>query len=91
MRVSDCRKCEFHSERRYSTYHEPRNYHPIGMSHRYAFCELTKRRCSDVKDNECRYAIADKFISMMAAEDWMGWDEDVVNEEIEHNERVDKR
>lgn len=34
---------------------------------------------------------ADRLICMMEAEDWMGWDEDVVNEEIEHNERVDKR
>jgi len=91
MRVSDCRKCEFHSERRYSTYYEPRNYHPIGMSHRYAFCELTKRRCSDVKDSECHDAIANNLIRMMEAEDWMGCDEDAVNEEIEHNERVDKR
>jgi len=35
--------------------------------------------------------VASKYIRMMDAEDWMGWDEEVVNEEIEHNERVDKR
>jgi hypothetical protein len=34
---------------------------------------------------------ADNLIRMMEAEDWMGWDEDTVNEAIEHNERVDKR
>lgn len=34
---------------------------------------------------------ADRLIRMMEVEDWMGWDEDAVNEEIEHNERVDKR
>lgn len=89
MRVSNCRKCEFHSERRYSTYYEPRNYHPIGMSHRYAFCELTKRRCSDVKDSECRHAIADKLIRLMDAEAWMGWDEDILNEAMEEEEDGD--
>lgn len=89
MRVSDCRKCEFHSERRYSTYYEPRNYHPIGMSHRYAFCELTKKRCSDVKNSECGYANADNLIRMMEAEEWMGWDEDVVNEAMEEEEDGD--
>ena len=53
MKVADCRQCHHMRERRYSTYHEPRNYHPIGMSHVYAWCEACKLRCSEVKKRDC--------------------------------------
>lgn len=49
MRVKDCRKCRFHKRRTFSTYHIPLNYHAIGFSHAYGYCEKHKKRCSEVK------------------------------------------
>lgn len=53
MKVSVCRKCRHFRKHRWSQYYEPRNYHPIGMSHVYGYCAYMKRRCSDVKINDC--------------------------------------
>lgn len=39
MRVRDCRKCKKYMRRVWSDYYIPRNYHPIGMSHAYAWCK----------------------------------------------------
>lgn len=52
MRVKDCEKCKHYQRRKYSTYHEPKNYHPIGFSHVYAFCVKHKKRCRSV--NKCQ-------------------------------------
>ena len=54
MKVSDCRKCRYKREHRWSTHYEPRYYHAIGMTHVYAWCERWKKRCSEVKAVECR-------------------------------------
>ena len=53
MKVSGCRRCPYMRERKYSTYHVPKNYHPIGFAHVYAYCEKNKCRCSDVKAKDC--------------------------------------
>lgn len=53
MKVSVCRKCRYFRERRWSQYYEPRNYHPIGMSHKYGYCARWKKRCTEVKDTDC--------------------------------------
>lgn len=53
MKVSVCRKCRYFRERRWSQYYEPRNYHPIGMTHVYAYCALRKVRCTEVSDRDC--------------------------------------
>ena len=53
MKVSVCRKCRHFRERRWSHRYEPRDYHPIGMTHVYAYCALRKLRCADVNEREC--------------------------------------
>lgn len=53
MKVSICRKCRYFRERRWSQYYEPRNYHPIGMTHKYAYCALRKLRCTEVRERDC--------------------------------------
>ena len=55
MKVKDCKKCECCERRTYSTYHVPTNYHPIGMSHAYAYCSLHKKRVLEVK--RCEKAV----------------------------------
>jgi len=49
MRASDCKKCPMYVRRVWSDYYVPKNYHPIGMSHAYAYCKLYKKRVLDVK------------------------------------------
>lgn len=49
MKVKDCKKCPKCVRRVWSDYYVPRNYHPIGMSHAYAYCTLHKKRVLDVK------------------------------------------
>lgn len=49
MKVKECKKCP-HCERRvWSSYYEPKNYHPIGMSHAYAYCKKHKKRVLHVR------------------------------------------
>ena len=52
MRVKDCRKCMKCVRRVWSEYYVPRNYHPIGMSHAYAWCKRHRKRCREVRDCE---------------------------------------
>lgn len=54
MRVKDCRGCEFCQRRTWSQYHEPKNYHPIGFSHAYAYCTKHRKRVSEVKKCEVK-------------------------------------
>ena len=49
MRVKDCKKCPFRRRRTWTEYYRPRNYHPIGMTHAYAYCTFHKKRVLDVK------------------------------------------
>lgn len=53
MKVSICRKCRYFRERRWSQYYEPKYYHPIGMTHVYAWCKLLNKRCTEVRDRDC--------------------------------------
>lgn len=52
MKVKECEQCKHYQRRKYSTYHEPKNYHPIGFSHVYAYCVKHKKRCRSV--NKCQ-------------------------------------
>ena len=49
MRVKDCLKCQKYVRKVWSDYYIPRNYHPIGMSHAYAWCNKHKKRCREVR------------------------------------------
>lgn len=53
MKVGICRKCRYFRERRWSQYYKPRDYHPIGMTHVYAYCARWKKRCTEIKDTDC--------------------------------------
>ena len=49
MRVKDCEKCPYKRRHVWTDYHIPKHYHPIGMSHAYAYCAFHKKRVSEVK------------------------------------------
>ena len=49
MKVKQCEKCEHYKRRVWSQYHEPKNYHPIGFSHAYAYCTKFQKRCLSIK------------------------------------------
>lgn len=53
MKVSVCEKCEHYIRKVWSQYYVPNNYHPIGMSHAYAFCKKYNRRCLNVQQSIC--------------------------------------
>ena len=61
MRVKDCQNCPKCKRKVWSSYHVPLNYHPIGMSHAYAFCNLHKKRVRDVKKCELILKEAGKY------------------------------
>lgn len=52
MRVKDCKGCDYCVRRTWSQYYEPKNYHPIGFSHAYAYCKKHKQRVSAVRKCE---------------------------------------
>lgn len=52
MKVSICEKCKHHERRKWSHRYCPNGYHPIGMSHGYAYCLKYQKRCSKVKKCE---------------------------------------
>ena len=54
MRVKDCQGCKHCKRKVWSHYHVCRDYHPIGMSHDYAYCEKHKKRVLKVKQCEER-------------------------------------
>ena len=49
MKVMDCKKCPHIRRHTWVDYHKPRHYHPIGMTHAYAYCAFYKKRVLDVK------------------------------------------
>lgn len=53
MRVRLCNGCIHKKDRTWSTSYQPANFHLIGMTHRYAYCVFAKKRCLEVKNNEC--------------------------------------
>ena len=54
MRVKDCKNCEHCQRRTWSQYHEPKNYHPIGFTHAYAYCKKHQSRVLEVKKCEMK-------------------------------------
>lgn len=49
MKVQDCKNCEYCKRKTWSTYYKPNNYHAIGVSHAYAYCDKYKKRVLEVK------------------------------------------
>lgn len=49
MKVMDCKKCKHCKRKAWSQYYRPGNYHPIGMSHVYHWCEKYQKRILDIK------------------------------------------
>lgn len=49
MKVSKCEKCAHYRRKTWSTEYTPANYHRIGVTHAYAYCEKHKKRCLEVK------------------------------------------
>lgn len=49
MKVKDCKNCEYCRRKVWSTSYKPLNYHTIGVSHAYAYCDLKKARVLNVK------------------------------------------
>ena len=52
MKVKDCRNREHFRRRTWAQYYKPKNYHAIGFSHAYAYCEKFKKRVLEVKKCE---------------------------------------
>ncbi len=49
MKVKDCETCKHCQRRTWAQYHTPKNYHPIGFTHAYAYCTKHKRRVAEVR------------------------------------------
>lgn len=52
MKVKECEKCEHYKRCRWSHSYYPNNYHAIGMSHAYGYCQKYSMRCSEIKKCE---------------------------------------
>lgn len=49
MKVQDCKYCERCKRKTWSTYYTPNNYHAIGITHAYAYCDKYKKRVLGIK------------------------------------------
>lgn len=49
MKVSNCKQCEHYRRRTWVQPYKPADYHEIGFTHAYGYCELYKKRCLCVK------------------------------------------
>lgn len=49
MKREDCKSCEFFRERRWVQRYEPNNYHAIGMTHIYGWCDKYGERLVFIK------------------------------------------
>ena len=54
MKVRECQKCEHCKRRTWTQYYEPKNFHPIGFTHAYAYCEKHRKRVSAIKSCNVR-------------------------------------
>ena len=52
MKVKYCQNCKHYKRKVWSSSYKPLNYHAIGVSHAYAFCEKHKTRCVNGKHCE---------------------------------------
>ena len=48
VNVKECERCEHYERRVWTQYYKPKDYHPIGMSHAYAYCKYHRWRCSEI-------------------------------------------
>lgn len=53
MRVSECRKCDYFKEGKYSIRHVPASGNAVGFTYKYGWCQRFLRRCLQVKKTEC--------------------------------------
>ena len=51
MKVKNCEKCKYYKYKKWTSSYKPANYHIIGLSHKYAYCEKYGTRCLNV--NKC--------------------------------------
>lgn len=51
MKVFECKKCVHCERRTWSSSYKPKDYHEIGVSHAYRFCNKYKKRCLEVEHN----------------------------------------
>lgn len=49
MKVSNCKNCAFCKRKTWTSYYKPTNYHAIGMTHAYHYCERYKKKCLIIK------------------------------------------
>ena len=49
IKVTACKGCPHLRRRTWVQYYEPKNYHPIGFTHAYAYCEKHKKRVAQVQ------------------------------------------
>lgn len=49
MRVKDCKTCKYFKRRVWIQSYKPNNFHQIGITHAYAYCEKYKTRCLNLK------------------------------------------
>lgn len=54
MKVKNCTSCVFAKRCRHIIKYYPRDYHAVGMTFYYMWCDLCKKRCADVKKQECK-------------------------------------
>ena len=49
MKVKSCKGCPYLRRYVWTEYYEPKNYHAVGFSHAYAFCEKYGKRVLSIK------------------------------------------
>ena len=54
MKVSICKKCLHYHRRTWTHRHSSANYHDIGMTHAYGYCDIWGKRCSEVSAADCQ-------------------------------------
>ena len=52
MKVKYCKNCIHYRRGKWTSSYKPLNYHRIGVSHAYGYCEKHRIRCLDVKKCE---------------------------------------
>ncbi len=54
MKVKNCDGCLFAKRCRHTIKYYPADYHAVGMTFYYMWCDLCKKRCVGVKKHECK-------------------------------------
>ena len=49
MKISDCMKCKHYQRKTWGSVFKPANYHNIGVTHAFGYCNKHQMRCLDIK------------------------------------------